>query len=429
MKKIFLLSFLILLSIIVLASGATAATFEILTGQPESDWWGQEPSQDPFNVLNHDSRAQALYLASDLTAAGMAADAISEIQLKVFETPGMNLEDFRVRIQHTTSTESIAWVTSGWTSFYGPTTISAPSLIPDNWHAFTSAVPFDWNGTDNLLIDISRDGANSTSSGGMYVRTGLSSSRMYAAESDSAYAWPFDGMPGNVYSEVPSIKFTNPPIVKPSVSTNIALPVYRFSAQLNASLTDLGGAATSTIWFEWGTTPVYGNTTTPISFSTTTDSGALISGLTASTTYYFRAVAENSAGTTLGNPRSFDTKAHNSPTIDSISISTADEDICKVVGTSTVCKSGAIITFDSVASDPDDDDMSLYICKDETCSNCLPGNNTNCWNALSVDFASNPSADYDSSVHGDSDCEYSLDQEYWAKVCDIYGYCSNIIGS
>ncbi len=211
MKKTFLLSFLILIFTVVLTSGATAATFEILTGQPESSWGnGTTNPQDPFNTYYHDSRAQAVYLASELTAAGMTAGTISEIQLKDFQAPGQNLEDFRIRIQHTTNTESTVWVASGWDLVYGPTTISAASLSPDNWYTFTLATPFDWNGTDNLLIDFTRDNSSYTSSGGMYVRTGLFN-RMCGGLADSWYAWPFDGMSESVYSQVPSIKFTTAP--------------------------------------------------------------------------------------------------------------------------------------------------------------------------------------------------------------------------
>ena len=97
------------------------------------------------------------------------------------------------------------------------------------------------------------------------------------------------------------------------------------------------------------------------------------------------------------------------------------------MGTETVCKSGEIITFESVASDLDSDNISLYICKDATCSNCLPGDITGCWNDSSVAFATNPSATYD-SMDSSVGCEYALDQEYWAKVCDEYDYCSDIIG-
>ena len=66
---------------------------------------------------------------------------------------------------------------------------------------------FNWDGTSNLLIDISRDDTAYVSGGGMYVRTGLSE-RTFAGRSDSGYAWPFDSMPGTVFNHIPEMKIT-----------------------------------------------------------------------------------------------------------------------------------------------------------------------------------------------------------------------------
>ncbi len=227
----------------------------------------------------------------------------------------------------------------------------------------------------------------------------------------------------------------NVPASPPDVSTNIANSINRFSAQLNGSLTDLGGAATSTVWFEWEQSdvlPAIYNHTIPAVDPIKSTTGAFyanLSGLDPDTDYYFRAAAQNSAGTNYGDGEPFTTDAHNPPTIDSVSISTADENICKIDGASTVCKSGETITFESVApNDPDGDTVFLYICKDETCTSCHPEDRSNCWTVSVAGSANNPLATYDSSIHVDSNCEYSLNQEYWAKVCDQREYCSDVIG-
>jgi len=93
----------------------------------------------------------------------------------------------------------------------------------------------------------------------------------------------------------------------PVVTTNSATNVTSSSATLNGSLDPHG--LTTTVQFQWGTTTSYGHTT-PIQSQTGNtfrNISANISGLTTHTTYHFRIVATNSAGTRLGGDRTFTT--------------------------------------------------------------------------------------------------------------------------
>jgi hypothetical protein len=96
---------------------------------------------------------------------------------------------------------------------------------------------------------------------------------------------------------------TGPPVVRTNPATNVA----SFSATLNGSVDPHG--LTTTVHFQYGTTTSYGHTT-----ANQTKTGnayqnvaANISGLSASTTYHFRIVATNSAGTRYGGDRTFTT--------------------------------------------------------------------------------------------------------------------------
>jgi len=93
----------------------------------------------------------------------------------------------------------------------------------------------------------------------------------------------------------------------PVVTTNPATNVASSSATLNGSLDPHG--LTTIVYFEYGTTTSYGLTTAPHSHhgNIYLDVSAGISSLTASTTYHFRVVATNSAGTTFGSDRTFTT--------------------------------------------------------------------------------------------------------------------------
>jgi len=78
-------------------------------------------------------------------------------------------------------------------------------------------------------------------------------------------------------------------------------------ATLNGLLSDDGGL-TCNVWFEWGTSTDYGNTT-PIQggFTSGMMFSALITGLAPGVVYHFRAVAQNAIGIAYGNDQAFAT--------------------------------------------------------------------------------------------------------------------------
>ena len=96
----------------------------------------------------------------------------------------------------------------------------------------------------------------------------------------------------------------------PTVTTDSATNVASNSATLNGTVNANGG--TTTAWFEYGmTSGTYSNTTstqTASGWSDTTISTD-VSGLSSGTTYYYRAVAQNSEGAAYGSETSFTTLA------------------------------------------------------------------------------------------------------------------------
>lgn len=82
-------------------------------------------------------------------------------------------------------------------------------------------------------------------------------------------------------------------IVPPEVTTAPATNVAQTSATLNGILNSMGNADSCLVWFEWGTTPSYGNNTTLVSMTATGPFTTIISGLDSNTTYYFEAFAKN----------------------------------------------------------------------------------------------------------------------------------------
>jgi T5SS/PEP-CTERM-associated repeat protein len=127
-------------------------------------------------------------------------------------------------------------------------------------------------------------------------------------------------------------------VIGPAVQTLPATPLSVSTATLNGLANPQG--SNTTAWFEWGTTTNYGNVTAPqvigsgtngVSFSET------ISGLTATDTYHFRAVASNSLAVLLGIDRNFRTldaylKASNTGVIDQFGFAIAMSGNTIVVG-------------------------------------------------------------------------------------------------
>ena len=100
-----------------------------------------------------------------------------------------------------------------------------------------------------------------------------------------------------------TLSATGPPVA----ITNLASYIASFLATLNGSVDPHG--LTTTVYFQYGTTTSYGLTTAIQSKTGNTYQNVsdIIGGLTASTTYHFRIVATNGAGTRYGSDRTFTT--------------------------------------------------------------------------------------------------------------------------
>ncbi|MEW6142748.1 MAG: Ig-like domain-containing protein [Chloroflexota bacterium] len=96
----------------------------------------------------------------------------------------------------------------------------------------------------------------------------------------------------------------------PTVTTNAASGITASGATLNGNLGALGTAASVNVFFQYGTTTLYGRATTGQAMTATGNFTAVLSGLSANTTYNFRAVADGGAhGLTNGANLTFTTAA------------------------------------------------------------------------------------------------------------------------
>jgi hypothetical protein len=121
--------------------------------------------------------------------------------------------------------------------------------------------------------------------------------------------------PEGVNLDVIGYDLVNSPTGPPIVTTNPAASIASFSATLNGSLNPHG--LSTTFHFEYGTTTSYGLTTAPQTRTGNTSQpvSANINSLAAHTTYHFRIVASNTAGTRFGGDRTFTTLTMTGPPV------------------------------------------------------------------------------------------------------------------
>ncbi|MBL7741539.1 MAG: T9SS type A sorting domain-containing protein [Chitinophagaceae bacterium] len=196
MRKIYLAGFysktiLVLFFVIVFRASDLYAQVDITIGTgtnanttttypcPFGDWWEGQ-------------RQQYLYLASELSAAGMSAGTINAIRFNVLAlttSTGANpaVEQYTIKIA-TTSTASLG--ATSWepvtATVYGP--VNYLPVLGINTFIFTT--PFFWDGASNLIIEICGGDPNSasdtyfTNNSAVTWTTGLSfnGSRVYAAD-------------------------------------------------------------------------------------------------------------------------------------------------------------------------------------------------------------------------------------------------------
>jgi hypothetical protein len=112
-----------------------------------------------------------------------------------------------------------------------------------------------------------------------------------------------------------TLSATGPPVV----TTNLATFIASLSAKLNGSLDP--HALTTTVYFQYGTTTSYGFSSAVQSQTGNTyrNIAANINGLSANTTYHFRIVATNTAGTRYGGDRTFTTLSTGPPVVSTVS--------------------------------------------------------------------------------------------------------------
>ncbi len=159
----------------------------------------------PFHTFYHDARTQVIYLASEIDTPGM----ISSLSLDVSYTPilGLIMNNWTIRMKHTalSSYTSGSWESAGWTTVYQ----NNQNISSTGWVKFVFSTMFNYNGSDNLMIDFSFNNSSFSSSGECKYSNQAVNRSVYHA-TDSGYGDPltWTGTTPNPYmsTKVPNIK-------------------------------------------------------------------------------------------------------------------------------------------------------------------------------------------------------------------------------
>ncbi len=146
---------------------------------------GTSPWEFPLHTWYHDSRTQSIYLQSEIGGAA----TLTGLALDVTTIPGQTMNEWTIRMKHTplASYATASLDATGWTTVYQ----SNQTINSTGWTNFVFSTPFEYNGSDNLLIDFSHDNTNYTSNG-LVRYTPAGTTRTAYAVSDS-----YDGDPLN----------------------------------------------------------------------------------------------------------------------------------------------------------------------------------------------------------------------------------------
>ncbi|MCW3085665.1 MAG: hypothetical protein JWP12_3031 [Bacteroidetes bacterium] len=115
---------------------------------------GSTANTKPFGAANPVSRCQYLWKASEMTSSGMAAGNITGLRF-FLQSLGGQLGNLTIRLSNSTldSLTPATLVNTGFTTVYAQNT----QFNATGWNSLQLSTPFNWNGTSNLVIDITYD--------------------------------------------------------------------------------------------------------------------------------------------------------------------------------------------------------------------------------------------------------------------------------
>lgn len=174
-------------------SGDVSYNVEIGNSEELSSW------MYPFNTYYPDVRTQILYLSSEIGTSG----TIDKIAFYVTSTPGQTMNNFTVRMKHTSSS---SYASSSFDNSSYTTCLSTTKTISSTgWVEIPLTTSFSYNGSSNLIVDVSFDNTSYSNSGNAWSFQSSSNRTIYL-HTYSVSGDPLNWSNGNRTTYVPNIR-------------------------------------------------------------------------------------------------------------------------------------------------------------------------------------------------------------------------------
>jgi len=166
----------------------------------------------PMQAATHDARLQSIYLMGEIGPTGL----ITALALDLTTLPGTILSNWTIRLKHTAQTNypAAAWEGIGWTLAYQTNL----GLTTTGWVTFPFSTPFDYNGTNHLMVDFSFNNTSGSTSGQCRYRNVTGPNRSLYGQANSTLGDPlaWSGINAPVplsTARIPNIRLTVNPAV------------------------------------------------------------------------------------------------------------------------------------------------------------------------------------------------------------------------
>lgn len=137
-------------------------------------------ASNPYGTAFIKEHTQMIVTKSELVAAGYnsANNVIKSLAFFVNGASGQSMSNFTIKVKHISNTD---FVSTSFVSTSGAVTVFASNFATTSgtWNTHNFATPFAYNGTDNLLIDITWSNSFSSSNSSVYASTTSGNKTLY----------------------------------------------------------------------------------------------------------------------------------------------------------------------------------------------------------------------------------------------------------
>jgi len=195
----------------------------------------------PLATSCHDARVQTIYTASEIGSRC----TIEALALDVTTLPGQTMNNFTIRMKHTdlSAYPSLpVWELEGWTTVYQ----ANQSITSTGWKEFELQTPFDYNGVQNLMVDISFNNTSYTRDG-MCRYTATTVNRSICYRTNSGYGDPL-GWSGRVPTPNDSVNIPNIRIKVQGTEPPVSAAIGNAKLLQDGTMVQITGAIVSAAW-------------------------------------------------------------------------------------------------------------------------------------------------------------------------------------